>query len=478
MSTKASILVVDDEEMMREFIVDSLSSSGYSMHQASDIHEAGSIAADNAVDLLITDIRMSRGSGFDLIRTFRLEHPCVAVVVVTGYPGTEQIELTEELEVASFLTKPFSPQQLRYSVMMGLEKRRRMLEEFAGHEQTDSENDLGLVGTSRYMNDLRREILAVAGAEFPVLIQGPSGTGKEIVANAIHSHSSRAGNPIVTINCAAIPGHLEESEFFGHVKGAFTGASATKNGIVAAADKSSLFLDEVAELSAGVQAKLLRVLENGEFLRVGDTDPHRADIRVIAATNRNLMTMVEQGLFRKDLYFRLKGVVIETRSLAEHREDIPQLVTFMLRSSTDSNSPGGITSKAMAFLANHDWPGNTRELKQMVRLLCHGCAGRKRINVVDVESVLKVECAPGDNDDPYMMNKEKILGEFERDFFARLLRKYSGNLSQSSKAAGMHRPNLIKKLKALRICADDYRVRRREATLHTVAGKRHLSPGA
>ena len=294
--------------------------------------------------------------------------------------------------------------------------------------------------------------------EFPVLIQGPSGSGKEIVANAIHKCSLRTHYPIVTINCAAIPKHLEESEFFGHAKGAFTGAYRDKSGIITAADKSTLFLDEVGELSLGVQAKLLRVLENGEFLRIGETKQRKVDIRLITSTNQNLKEMVKQGSFREDLYFRL-GIIITTKPLSEHKEDIPVIVKYFINKNVPRhpNSPGQITSGAMAYLVENQWQGNIRELKQNINLLCHMGAGKKRINITDIKSVLEQKVSDIHSYESYASEKSKVLKEFETEYFTKLLKKYSGNISQAAKASDMHRPNLIKKLKGLGINQGDFR---------------------
>jgi transcriptional regulator with PAS, ATPase and Fis domain len=263
---------------------------------------------------------------------------------------------------------------------------------------------------------------------------------------------------MVTINCAAIPKDLEESEFFGHIKGAFTGAIRDKNGIIFAADKSTLFLDEVAELSAGVQAKLLRVLENGEFLRIGETTPRTVDIRIIAATNRSLTQMVDAGAFRQDLYFRL-GMTIRTVPLAEHPEDIPEIIRDLVTEihARDARYPDRLTSEAMACLVKREWQGNVRELKQAIQVLCQTAVGKHRVNATDIEAVLDGTCASSDGEAWYSDEKSKVLQEFELDYFSRLLKKYSGNLSQAAKASGMHRPNLIKKLKCLGIEPDSYR---------------------
>ncbi len=459
MDLDSSILIVDDDEMMCSYIQYALTSKGFNTHTALNIQEAKRIVQKESIDLLITDIQMRGGSGIDLLRFIRSYFPVIPTIVITGFPGEEYIKIVEEMEVDAFLTKPFSIDQIRYSVLKGLEKRKRDIEHLDISEHVSSTDTMGLIGSSQYIQHLRRKIRDLAKGDFPVLIQGPSGTGKEIVANAIHRYSARNKIPIVTINCAAIPKDLEESEFFGHTRGAFTGAHRDKSGIVAAADNSTLFLDEVAELSLGVQAKLLRVLENGEYLRIGETSPKKVDIRIIAATNRNIKNMVDQGAFREDLYFRL-GIILTTKPLEEHKEDIPFIVRHLMQNNTqkDSRYPELITSEAMKLLVEHSWAGNIRELKQTVNLLCHTGMGKKRINIADVNSLLNKGNIDTNPDITYSEEKKKFLTEFEIDYFTKLLKKYSGNLSQAAKASGMHRPNLIKKLKILGISPDEFRI--------------------
>jgi len=458
MDTHHRILIVDDDEFQLSYLCDALSSKGYATSAVENIQDAKRVAEREPVDLLITDIRMREGSGIDLVRHFRSHFPAIPTIVISGFPGEEYINVLEEMEVDVFLTKPFSAEQIRYSVLKLLEKRRREIEHHGNGGEEQGDGDLGLIGTSQYIVNLRKKIHDIARGEFAVFIQGPSGTGKEIIANAIHNLSRRKENPIVTINCAAIPRHLEESEFFGFRKGAFTGAYRDKNGIIATADNSTLFLDEIAELTLEVQAKLLRVLENGEFIRVGETRPEKANIRIIAATNKDIKAMISQKLFREDLYFRL-GIIINTRPLCEHKEDIPSLVRHCMHINRQESlkCPAQITSDAMALLVEHEWPGNVRQLKQTINLLSHTAQGKKRINSDDVKSVFQKK--PGDayGEASYLEEKGKIVHEFEIDYFTRLLKKYSGNISHAARTSGMHRPNLIKKLQSLGISPEEFR---------------------
>jgi transcriptional regulator with PAS, ATPase and Fis domain len=327
------------------------------------------------------------------------------------------------------------------------------------------EDDLGLVGGSPYLRGLRRQIRTMAAGDFPVLVQGESGTGKELVAAALHRCSPRGNRDLVTINCAAVPKHLEESEFFGHVRGAFTGADRSKEGLVALADKSTLFLDEIGETSADVQAKFLRVLDGGEFIPVGATARRRADIRVISATNRDLEEAVERGYFREDLYYRLRGVVINTRPLRQHVDDIPVLVNYFLNAQERLGLPRRIDDDAVRLLMSYRWPGNVRELRYTVEVLCVASMGSEVIDAGTTRTVLNLnaeEAAP-----PLMLYNEAkacMLREFEWKYFSELLRTSHGNVTQVAKAAGMYRPNVIRKLRKLGLHASDFRLSRRRSS--------------
>jgi DNA-binding NtrC family response regulator len=321
-------------------------------------------------------------------------------------------------------------------------------------------NDLGLVGVSGYMAALRRQIRLFGPGEFPVLIQGDSGTGKELVAQALHACSRRSANRLVTVNCPAIPRNLEESEFFGHVKGSFTGAERTRDGLVKMADHSTLFLDEVGETSAEVQAKLLRVLDKGELTPVGSTDTVRVDIRVVSATNRDLAGMVKKGAFREDLYYRLKGAVVTTQPLRAHPEDIPSLVRHFLAQGGTAEELR-VDQVAMGYLAAHNWPGNVRELCYTVEVLRVMANSSGAVDGESVRGLLSLNASGDTIGDgaaaKYAEAKEHALGDFDRAYFEGLLRVHNGNVSRAAAAAGMHRPNLLRKLRALGLRAEQYR---------------------
>jgi DNA-binding NtrC family response regulator len=317
--------------------------------------------------------------------------------------------------------------------------------------------DLGLVGDSAYIRNLRQNIRRVAEGDFPVIIQGDSGTGKDIVAHAIHGCGTRNNRRMVILNCAAIPKHLEEAEFFGHTKGAFTGATGMKEGIIETADRSTLFLDEVGEISPDIQAKLLRVLDSGEFIPIGSTTVKKVDIRIVSATNRNLEAMVKDGTFRQDLFFRLKGAVIATSPLALHKDDIPLLVGHFLSLQEDPKIPRTISPAAVALLQQYDWPGNVRELRYTVEVICMASMSMNLVDEDTVRSVLRLNETLPEQVLTFKEEKASMVHDFETMYFSRLLTRFRGNLNQASKVAGMYRPNLLKKLKQLGISQNAFR---------------------
>lgn len=315
--------------------------------------------------------------------------------------------------------------------------------------------NLGLIGTSLYIQNLCKSIKKYASAQFPILIEGESGTGKEIIAKALHALSPLSDRPMVTINCAAIPKNLEESEFFGHSKGSFTGAYTDKSGLIAQADNSTLFLDEIGEISLSMQAKLLRVLDSGEYLPIGKIKTETCHIRVISATNKNLQELVNNNVFRSDLFYRLKGAYLKTEPLNQHKEDIPSLVRYFLSQQPDE-VPKEIDEHALLIISSEKWPGNVRELRYAMEVIGHAAIGQTKITAAVVSSVLNIDLTDKDYG-TYKEEKQKVIKTFETEYFPTMLRIFNGNVSKAAKKAGMHRPNLVKKLKKLGINPNSYR---------------------
>ena len=449
MSKPIHVLVVDDEESMLELVCEALTVEKCTMQTAQTLAAAKTLIGEGHFDVCVTDIMLPDGKGSELINHLRVHSPATSIIAMTGFPDATLAKSLEELEVVTFLIKPFSMQQLRFSLTGAIQRSRTLADNTTIAVANEYDTDLGLIGTSPYFQHLRTQVRVMASGDFPVLIQGESGTGKEIIAHAVHNLSFRKTHTIITINCAAIPHHLEEAEFFGYAKGAFTGATSSKTGIIECADKTSLFLDEIGELLFEVQAKLLRVLDKGEFVRVGDTAPRTVDLRIISATNRRLDEMVTQKLFRKDLFYRLNGATMTTSPLTAHREDIPYLAHYFV----ETLCPGKqITSDAMRLLCNFPWPGNIRELKHAMRLLCTIAKASKRINSAHVLSVLKIEDT-ATSGIPFALAKDS----FEKKYFTDLLNKHNGNVTHAANEAGILRPNFMRKLKDLGVSAQEFK---------------------
>ena len=359
----AKILVADDELSMRQFLEILLKKEGYEVFCAADGQEALSrFQAENFV-LLISDIKMPKVGGLDLLRQVKEQRPNQAVIMITAYASPEDAIVAMKAGAYDYLTKPFKLEEIKSVIQ-------NALEQTAG--QTQMEAPVGIfndiVGHSPKMVQIYNLIRQVGSTKTNVLISGESGTGKELAARAIHQQSARAGKPFVTINCSAIPENLMESELFGHVKGAFTGAVANKKGLFEIAHEGTVFLDEIGDLSPLIQVKLLRVIQEREFIRVGETQTISVDVRLISATNKNLEQEVIQGKFREDLFYRLNVVHMNLPPLRERREDIPLLAQFFLEkySKDLGKNVRSISSYALDTLMEYSFPGNVRELENII----------------------------------------------------------------------------------------------------------------
>lgn len=456
MPSQAQILIVDAEESAREHTCDILAGEGFTVTHKCSLTDARSVAGNGEFDLLIADLGAFDGTDPSRSPFLKQHFSGRNVVITVENTNASALLQLDHTGIGALLIKPFTREQLLSVVEEALGESESKPHTTAADHVV--ENDLGLVGSSSFMRELREAIRRIAVGDFPVLVQGDSGTGKEVVAHAIHQCSNRRDHDMVVVNCGAIPKHLEESEFFGHTRGAFTGAYTTKRGVVAEADNSTLFLDEIGETSLEVQAMLLRVLDKGEFTPIGKNMPENVNIRIVSATNRDLEQMVKEGTFREDLYFRLKGVVLSTLRLTRHRDDIEPLVRHFLAEVENPDMPRTVTREALDLLVSYDWPGNIRELKYTVEVLSVAAVGKEEIDVETVRSMLSINEPPEPQVQmSYNEAKAKVLEEFERDYFGTLIRQHDGNVSQASKAAGMHRPNLVNKLKRLGISPADYR---------------------
>jgi two-component system response regulator PilR (NtrC family) len=366
---KARVLVVDDEASIREMLRIVLRRDGYDVEVAEDGRRALEALRTRPVDLLLSDIRMPDMSGVDVLRAARdLNHDLVALMM-TAYASTETAVEAMRLGAVDYLTKPFNIEELRLKVRRQLDVRRLAQENVLLKRALGTRHAFSnIIGRSEPMLALFEMIEAVAKTASTVLITGESGTGKDLVARAIHFNSPRRDHPFVAINCGAVPETLLESELFGHVKGAFTGAETNKKGLVEAAERGSMFLDEIGEMNPTMQVKLLRVLQDRRFRRLGGTEEMRADIRVVAATNQDLEKRVADGRFREDLFYRLNVIPVHLPPLRERREDVALLAEhFLAKYAADmGKAVHGISHEAQALLSSHDWPGNVRELENVI----------------------------------------------------------------------------------------------------------------
>lgn len=446
------ILLVDDEEGILYTLDRILKSKGYLVERASSGLKALEKLEKEKFDLVISDYSMPRMTGSQLYSALLERGENMPFILMTAY-GTEKVAVDIiKAGARDYLKKPFSNQVLIKSVEDALKG-----DKSGGdnrHKQTGS-----LIGKSRIMEKLQSIIQKVQGTDISVLIQGESGTGKELVARAIHYGSPRANGAFVTVNCGAIPAELIESELFGHVEGAFTGAVGSRKGLFKLADGGSIFLDEVGDLPLGAQVKLLRVLEDGMIRGVGDDKPEKVDIRVIAATNADLPKAIEAKRFREDLYFRLNTIAIYTPPLRERKDDIRDLTRYFLDiySAKHQRKVENFHDSALELLINYDWPGNVRELEKAVE---RGVvmAEKRLIMPQDLPSdigmeknsveILGEEISLNGN---FQEAKNRLLQHFEGLYFTRLLNRCKGNVSLAARKSGMHRKNIYEKLKELGI---------------------------
>ncbi len=363
------VLVVDDEQSMRELLAIMLRQVGYEVTAADGGEAAIKALETDAFDLVITDLRMRKADGLAVLRAAKEHSPRTVVLVVTAFASTETAVEAMKLGAYDYVTKPFKLDELKLTIANALERKRLQEENLALKRQLRIERGFeNFIGRSRKMLDVFETIRKTADSGSTVMITGESGTGKELVAQAVHAESGRRRAPFISVNCGAVPEALMESELFGHVKGAFTGAVTNTEGLFAAADGGTLFLDEITEIPHSVQVKLLRVIQEREIRRVGDTRDQKVDVRLIAASNRELAKAVSDGTLREDLFYRLNVIPIHLPPLRERREDIAPLVAHFVRKIAVEigKEVKGVSPETLAILERYHWPGNIRELENIV----------------------------------------------------------------------------------------------------------------
>ena len=366
----ASILVIDDEEIMREILDTLLTREGYRVHLAASGEEGIELSKSTPIDAAIVDVMMPGMGGIGTLEELKKIDDDLPVLMVTAFASVETAIAAMKLGAFDYINKPFKNDEVLAVVRNAVERRLLKAENIALRQTLQAQNQdfAGIIGRSSRMKQVFDLIIQAAPSRSTILITGESGTGKELVARAIHSHSARSDRAFVTVNSGNLPSDLLESTLFGHVKGAFTGAVYPKKGLCDLADKGSIFFDEIGNLALETQAKLLRVMQEREFMRLGGMDTIRVDVRIIAATNCNLENMVEDGQFREDLYYRLHVISVYLPPLRERKEDIPVLAQHFLAKYSDENGKSGLelTVDTLDRLADYDWPGNVRELENVI----------------------------------------------------------------------------------------------------------------
>ena len=447
---RVRVLVVDDEIAIVNSISDALGTEGYDVESFVDPKAALEKISSKRFDLALIDINMPEIDGNTLAREFKKYNRDAEVIIITGVPDEKNLDGFLEHGFTYFLFKPFNRSQLIYTVYAALHFQ-RMRKSFA--VAANDAKGSKLVGISASIRKLREEIGAVAKTNIPILIMGESGTGKEIVANEVHNNSDRKISKFLPINCAVL-GTLADSELFGHAKGAFTGSVSSTTGHVGAAEGGTLFLDEIGELSTEIQAKLLRFLDSGEYMRVGESKLRYADVRIVAATNRDLRLMCQKGAFREDLFYRLSGATLKTEPLSGRKEDIlPLIYHFLSEFGAEQNTTCDISVEASAMLVEYAWPGNVRQLKQTLLKLIQ-MTTNDTISVSDIERVLG-----GDQKYEHKKFKEakqQVIDDFEKNYLLNTLQVARGNLRKALELSGMHKKNFYDKINKIGLSLKDF----------------------
>ena len=466
MTLPVRVLVVDDKENMLKLFAKILG-DGYRLTTAADGGRALSRIATEEFDVVVTDIRMPGADGFEVLRATKARSPLTEVVMMTGYATVGDAVQAMKMGAYDYLEKPFDPDAAALTVARAAERKR--LRDDAATLRKELEGVYGfhnLVGKSAKMKAVYKLLEQAAGLDITVFLLGETGTGKELAARAVHYHSSRKERRFVAVNCGALPPDLVESELFGHAKGAFTGAAGAKPGLFEEADGGTLFLDEVGELPLPTQVKLNRALQEKEIRRVGDNVPLKVDVRVIAATHRDLKAEVQAGRFREDLYYRLHVFPVRLPALRERLDDVPLLASHFLEKHARAmrREVAGLDSEALRVLTSYPWPGNVRELENAI----------ERAVAVSTGSTLQARDLPAEIGEspptalppgsvlaslPYREAVERAHDRVSREYLVALLREFHGNVTKAAARAGMERESLHRLLKKRGLRPTDYRGR-------------------
>jgi two-component system, NtrC family, nitrogen regulation response regulator NtrX len=453
-----TILIVDDEESIRKSLKDILGDEGYEVVTAASGREALDVLAEAQPSLALLDIAMPDMDGIETLRRFKETRPEMQVIMITGHGTIETAVQTTKMGAYDFIQKPLSLERVSLAVKHGLEEYRLRQENETLRKSIERRYEM--VGESSAIKSLKQQISLAGPTNGWVLIHGESGSGKELVARAIHKSSKRAEGPFVEVNCAAIPQELIESELFGHEKGSFTGATSMKRGKFEVADRGTIFLDEIADMSLATQAKVLRVLEGQEFQRVGGTKTLKTDVRVIAASNKDLAAEIRKGLFREDLFYRLNVIPLEVPPLRDRKDDIPILVRYFLQefAADYGQKPKTIDADALDLFLRYPWNGNVRELRNFIERMMIMVPG-PAISAAEVPQPVNRPPAgrPTGDGQPIVgslteySTLKKARAAFEREYIIRKLKENNGNISKTADEIDVERSNLHRKIKALGI---------------------------
>ncbi len=461
----ARILIVDDEEIVIRSCMRILEDPNYVVDSAQNGLDALRMVEETPYDIVVLDIMMPKMDGMEVLQQVKERHPEVDVIMVTGLSQIQTAVKAMKLGAFDYLPKPFDPDELTHVVERALERRRLLQQNQDLQSEVSSKYRFeNIIGSSPAMQKVYRLIAKCAPTNTTVLITGESGTGKEMVARAIHYNSLRKSHPFVTVDCNTLSENLLESELFGHVKGAFTGAVANKRGMFEIANEGTLFLDEFGNIPLSTQAKLLRVIQEREFRAVGSTATQTTNVRLVAATNKDLKAMVAEGSFREDLYYRINVFPIHAPALRERRDDIPALAFHFLKGVCDElDKPvPEISDGAMSVLTNYDWPGNVRELENVMQraviLSSDGIIRQSHLaSIVDSGAQADFE-VPRTSEDLKRVKKlarEKSVEEIEKAFILETLRRNSSNVTRSAEETGMQRTNFQALMKKYNIRVRD-----------------------
>jgi DNA-binding NtrC family response regulator len=464
MKNKQKILIIEDEEGMAELMGRVIRSGGYDATIASSAERAFSILANETFDLVMTDLVLGGLDGAAVVQKVKEEYPDTEVIVITAHASVDSAIEIMKLGAFDYLRKPILPEEIIHAAKKALEMKELRDEVRALRLEMGASARNKIIGKSSSMLRLFERASRAAKTGANVLIEGESGTGKELIARAIHEQSSRKKGPFIAVNCGAIPPALLESELFGHVKGAFTGAHVDREGYFEAADGGTLLLDEIGEMEVHLQIKLLRVLQEGQITRVGESRPRSLDIRIIAATNKNLAAEIQVGNFRRDLYYRLRVVQLQTPPLRDRREDIPLLAHAFLRRycSKYGKNFTDIGPKAALILQRHDYPGNVRELENIIESVVVTGRG-KTIRPAHLREAMGTSAYEnivpdaGEMNESFTEELDRVVERFERNYLETMLHRHNGRVGEVAKTSNLSRRTVERKMRKYGMERSSYR---------------------